>query len=88
LLLRVFKAFLTEDLTYLIFNNKHILVENMNLKKYRKFMILNLRKLLDNVLDIGAENEKKYQKKIRLFKSLKSIFLTKLIKKVYFVRSG
>ncbi len=60
----------------------------MNLKKYRKFMILNLRKLLDNVLDIGAENEKKYQKKIRLFKSLKSIFLTKLIKKVYFVRSG
>jgi hypothetical protein len=59
LLIGVFKAFLTENLTYMIFNNKHILVGNVNLKKYRKFMILNLRKLLDNVLDIGAENEKK-----------------------------
>jgi hypothetical protein len=68
LLIGVFKAFLTENLTYMIFNNKHILVGNMNFKKLkkRKFLILNLRKLLDNVLDIGAENEKK---NIRIKKS-------------------
>jgi hypothetical protein len=61
LLIGAFKAFLTENLSYMIFNNKHILVGNMNFKKLkkRKFLILNLRKLLDNVLDIGAENEKK-----------------------------
>jgi hypothetical protein len=68
LLIGAFKAFLTENLSYMIFNNKHILVGNMNFKKLkkRKFLILNLRKLLDNVLDIGAENEKK---NIRIKKS-------------------
>ena len=64
----------------MIFNNKHILVGNMNFKKLkkRKFLILNLRKLLDNVLDIGAENEKKISEKIRLLKSPKSMFSDKI----------